>query len=198
MTSYITITKPCFFTIAASCVEVYNKETTGFLLGSTGRREGHRWAMLEAAYPLQTARRKPTEVGPGNLRAYRRAKSAIYSLDYRLIGEYHSHPEGAAHLSRGDLEYAHARDHLLRSQGLLGGRRRSLELVVAVRRLDASPRRAVGWSVRKYANKASARLVIEGESVYRLTFGAYWLETRSEKARPVETEIRLPWWKAID
>lgn len=191
----IVITKPCFFTIAASCVEVYNRETAGFLLGSVirKRRRQRSTVVLEAAYPLQTAKRKPTEVTPGNLRAYERAEAAIYSVDYRLIGEYHSHPEGEAVMSRGDLEYVHERDRLLRTRGMLGRSRRSLELVVAVSRREYASERPVGWCVRSYARKASARLVIDGEVGYRLTFGAYWLETTGEQAIPIETEIRLPW-----
>jgi proteasome lid subunit RPN8/RPN11 len=191
MVAPIIITKPCFFTIAASCVEVYNKETAGFLLGSLGR--GRRAVTLEAAYPLQTARRKPTEVRPGNVRAYKRAEAAIYSVDYRLVGEYHSHPEGSPALSRADLSYIQARDRLLRSRGVLTGRRRFLELVVAVRRQEYVSPRTRGWLVRSYASKVSARLAINGGG-YRLTFGAYWLETAGPEARPIETEIRLPWW----
>jgi hypothetical protein len=130
---------------------------------------------------------------PGNLRAYERAAAAIYSVDYRLVGEYHSHPEGEAVMSPGDLDYVHERDRQLRSRGLLRGTRRSLELVVAVSRREYSSVRPVGWRVRSFTRKASARLVIDGEVGYRLTFGAYWLETRRETAQPIEAEIDLYW-----
>lgn len=199
MAPLIIITKPCFFTIAASCVEVYNTETAGFLLGSQRRRRGpHPQAdavILEAAYPLQTAQRKPTEVRPGNLRAYKRAEAAIYSVDYRLVGEYHSHPEGDAVLSRGDLAYVRHRDRLLRARGIVKEKRRFLELVVAVRRRAYATELEKGWRIRNYAKKVSARLIINGLG-YTLTFGAWWLETLAERLRPVETEIRIPWWSA--
>jgi hypothetical protein len=98
-------------------------------------------------------------------------------------------------LSRGDLDYVRHRDHLLRARGIVTGEERFLEVVVGVRRRSHRTELQKGWRIRNHVRKVSARLAINGLG-YVLTFGAYWLEPHREPLRPVETEIRIPWWTA--
>jgi proteasome lid subunit RPN8/RPN11 len=195
----VIIEKPCFFTIAASCIEVYNRETTGFLLGKERYRKLQRQhtkvTVLEAAYPLQTAQRKPTEVEPGNRRAYKRAEAAIKSMDYDIIGEYHSHIEGLAELSREDIEYAEQRDTWLESQDFWSKDKALLELVVAISRRNYENPHKIGWSFHDYPKKAGVVFTLNKYIGYKITFGAYWYKRRKEKLQPRETEVFIPWWK---
>ena len=195
----VIIEKPCFFTIAASCMEVYNRETTGFLLGKERYRKLQKRRMkvmvLEAAHPLQTARRKPTEVGPGNRSAFRRAEAAIKSMEYDLIGEYHSHIERYAEPSKEDIEYAEERDDWLKSQDFWSEDKELLELVVAISRRSYENPHKIGWTFHDYTKKAGAVFVLDEYTGYNITFGAFWLKRRKDKVRPVETEVFIPWWK---
>jgi proteasome lid subunit RPN8/RPN11 len=195
----VIIEKPCFFTIAASCMEVYNRETTGFLLGKDRYRKINKRqtkvAVLEAAYPLQTARRKPTEVEPGNRRAYKRAEAAIKSMEYDIKGEYHSHIGGDATLSKDDIEYVEERDKWLKSHDLWSENIKLLELVVMISRRRYENPHKIGWTFHDYAKKAGVVFVLDEYVGYNITFGAYWLERRKDRLRPIETEVFIPWWK---
>ena len=195
----VIIEKPCFFTIAASCMEVYNRETTGFLLGKDRyrkiRKRQTKVTVLEAAYPLQTAHRKPTGVGPGNRRAYERVESAIESMEYDIIGEYHSHVEGYAKPSKEDIEYAEGRDEWLRSKDSWSVHKDLLELVVAISRRSYENPHKNGWTFHDYSKKAQAVFTLDKYTGYNIIFGAYWYARGKGRLRPVETEVFIPWWK---
>jgi proteasome lid subunit RPN8/RPN11 len=195
----VIIEKPCFFTIAASCMEVYNRETTGFLLGKERYRklQKHRRRVmaLEVALPLQTVKRKPTEVGPGNWRAYKRVEAALKNMDYDIVGEYHSHIGGYASPSNIDIEYAEERNEWLRSQDFWSGHKEPLELVVAISRRSYKNPHKNGWTFNDYAKKARAVFTLNKSTGFDIIFGAYWYEQRKEGLRPMETEVYIPWWK---
>jgi proteasome lid subunit RPN8/RPN11 len=195
----VIIEKPCFFTIAASCMEVYNRETTGFLLGKERyrklQRQQRKVMALEVALPLQTAHRKPTEVGPGNKRAYKRVEAAIRNMEYDIVGEYHSHIEGLAKPSKEDIEYAKEREEWLQSQDFWSKHKEPLELVVAISRRSYKNPHKNGWTFHDYAKKAGAVFALDKYTGYDIIFGAYWFERRKDKLRLVETEVFIPWWK---
>jgi proteasome lid subunit RPN8/RPN11 len=195
----VIIEMPCFFTIAASCMEVFNRETSGFLLGKERYRRLQKnltkAMVLEVACPLQTAHRKPSEVEPGNIRAHERVKKALKSMEYEIIGEYHSHPNYIAKPSKYDIEYAEDRETRLKLRGaqLRGGE--PLELIVAISRRSYESPHKIGWTFHDYSKKAGAVFVLYEYIGYKITLGAYWLKRFRGRLRPVETEIFIPWWK---
>jgi proteasome lid subunit RPN8/RPN11 len=195
----VIIEKPCFFTIAASCMEVYNREATGFLLGKERYRklqkQRRKVMALEVALPLQTAYRKPTEVIPGNRRAYKRLETALRNMDYDIVGEYHSHIEGYAKLSKEDIDYAKQRHKWLISQDFWKGHKDPLELVVAISRRNYKNPHDSGWTFNDYAKKARAVFALNRKTGYDIIFGAYWYEQKNEGLHPMETEVYIPWWK---
>ena len=103
------ITESCMVTLITSCLEKPDKETGGFLIGKKEKRtingERQPCLTLEAAYPLQTRRSGKGYWKPGNWAAYSRTIGTIKTMEFDIIGEYHSHIENVAELSTDDLEY---------------------------------------------------------------------------------------------
>lgn len=194
----VVMEKPCFFTIATACIEVYNRETTGFILGNvksrTIQRKNLQAMVLDAAYPLQTAKRKPSMVEPGNTRALDRVESTIKSMEYQIIGGYHSHPDAPPRLSEGDKAYAQDRMDKLASRKYIGSGKDWLELVVSVRKRHYVTEHMIGWTFHDYKEKARAVFTIDRHMGYLITLGAYWMYNKNSKFRTKEVEVFIPWW----
>lgn len=183
----------CFLGLVNSAVEVYNRETTGLLVGTqrlrTLRGKRARVVALEAAYPLQTAARRVTWVEHGNRSAAHRARSAADSLGFRVVGEYHSHTNNEHGLSRDDLEYA--REALRRMNGAAPPR--WLELVLALRRKDYAAPRRPGCKGRDYVRKAGCTVVVAPRLGFDVTISGYWLRPNGRGLHCEEAEVRVPW-----
>jgi proteasome lid subunit RPN8/RPN11 len=184
----------CFLSLVNSAVEVYNRETTGLLVGAErwrvigGRRR--RVMALEGAYPLQTAARSVTWVEHGNHSAALRARTAVDSLGFRILGEYHSHTNNEQGLSRADVEYAR---QALRS---LNGHapKRWLELVLGLRRKEYASSRRPGFTWREYARKVGCTVVLSPRTGFDVTIAGYWVTPDGDSgARCVEATVHVPW-----
>jgi len=195
------VVKPgCFLSLAASAIEAYDRETNGFLVGSgNGRR-----AVLSAAYPLQTEERKRNWVAHGNLRAFDRARRTVQQMyvGLDLLGGFHSHTgaDGAASLSRWDLDYIE--EELQRVNGKTGNlvQDRWLELVIAIRRRKNRQPEGVTWSLRQYKRKVGATVLLRPGVGFDLTLGAFWVRAEPngtpgsiEICGKEEAPVRLPW-----
>jgi len=196
---YVIIDPECFFGMVFSSIEVYNRETTGFILGKKRRRmiQGSMENVVtcEMAYPMQTASRKPTSVTKGNIRAFERIRASVPSLGLNLIGEYHSHPYMGAELTKDDLEYiSETMEQIYEYDGNLISDH-WLEVVVAIRKRTYSSRRKVGWKWSDYKNKARCVVTINPYLGYDLTFGGYWVCLDDDKIKHTETTIYIPWEK---
>ena len=195
----VVIEKSSFFTIATSCIEVFNRETTGFLFGRLKYRKlqkrSVRAMVLEAAYPFQSAMRKPSEVEVVNLSAFGRVEAAMDSMGYEIIGEYHSHPNWKAKLSKSDLGYAADSEKELCSKGYRREGKAWLELVVSISRREYENPHQIGWSFHDYANKAGAVFTLNEFVGYKLTFAAFWLARKNDRMVPHEAQVFIPWWK---
>lgn len=173
----------CFLSLVNSAVEVYNRETTGLLVGAERVRalRGRRTPVVavEAAVPFQTAMRNVTWVQSGNHEAVRRARDAPGSLGYRVLGEFHSHTNNEHGLSRADVDYA--REALRRMNG--HAPKRWLELVVAIKRKEYGRPRRPGWTWRDYARKAGCTVVLTPRTGFDLTIAGYWIAPAEGDAR---------------
>ena len=203
----VIIERGCFLGLATSAIEAYNRETNGFLLGNTGirtlralRREV---TVLRAAYPLQTEDRKPNWVSHGNVRAFERAQRTVEHLDvgYEVLGGFHSHTgsDGAARLSRTDLDYvADEIRRIGRTRSL--DRARWLEVVLALRRREWTRSHEIGWTTRQYRRKIGCTVAIEPSRGFDMTIGGYWVRA-GPNGRPGtwditgtdEARLALPW-----
>lgn len=184
----------CFLSLVNSALEVYNRETTGILVGAERWRtiDGRRRKVmaLEAAYPLQTAARSVTWVEHGNHSATHRARSAVDSLGFRILGEYHSHTNNEHGLSAADVDYA--REALRRMNG--SAPKAWLELVLGLRRKDyASPHRP-GFTWREYPRKVGCTVVVSPRTGFDVTIAGYWITPDGDdEARCEEATVHVPW-----
>lgn len=182
-----------FVALVNSAVEVFNRETTGLLVGTErvrtlgGRKR--KVVALEAAYPLQTAYRSVTWVEHGNRRAAHRARNAVDSLGFRILGEYHSHTNNEQGLSRADVEYA--AQALQRLNG--HAPKRWLELVLGMRRKDYRSPRPPGFTWREYARKVGCTVVVAPRSGFDVTIAGYWIQPNGSGMHCEEAEVHVPW-----
>ncbi|HVL87066.1 MAG TPA: Mov34/MPN/PAD-1 family protein [Candidatus Thermoplasmatota archaeon] len=190
----VMVDPPCFLSLVESSIEVFNRETTGMLIGHPRKRtirgKPERVMALDVAFPIQTAARRVFSVEPGNGAAFHRARSAIDSLGYRIVGEFHSHTNNHVALSRDDLAYA--RNALLES-----GADAWLELILGVRKKTyASPKR-VGWIWRDYHKKAGCTVRITEDTGFDVTIGAFWVyhDAASGRVKWSEETVFIPWAK---
>ena len=97
-----------FSALLMSAIELHDRESLGFLIGHPDRHfiagKMTRCITVHAAYPMQSADRGRSMVGFGNLAARRRVESTIKTVGFAIVGGYHSHPNGSAKLSTGDIE----------------------------------------------------------------------------------------------
>ena len=203
----VVIERSCLVGLVTSAVEAYNRETNGFLVGNRGtrslRQRPRDVTVLRAAYPLQTEDRKPNWVTHGNEKAFKRARGAIENLDvgYTVLGGFHSHTgtDGAASLSRTDLEYV--KDELRRlSRDRPADRAQWLEVVVALKRRDWARAHEVGLTTRRYRRKLGATVALDPNHGYNMTIGGFWVEGepdgepgRWDVVGTNEARLLLPW-----
>jgi len=196
---YVMIDPECFFSMVFSSIEVYNRETIGFLMGNIRRRiiykKMENMVACEMAYPLQTAARKPTSVTKGNIRAFERTRALIPSLGLLLVGEYHSHPNMEANLTKDDVDYIKERMDQIYKSGENLIKNYWLELVISIRQRRYISRQEVGWSWSDYRNKARCIVKIDPFLGYDLTIGGYWLYNENGKIKKSEATIFIPWVK---
>jgi proteasome lid subunit RPN8/RPN11 len=164
----------CFHSLVTRAVEVYNRETTGLLVGRerwrTVRGRKRRVIALEAAYPFQTAARSVTWVEPGNHSALDRARTSTHTLGFRILGEYHSHTNNEQGLSRADVEYA--AEALRHMNGTAP--KQWLELVLGMRRKSYVRPREPGVRWRARGRKVACGVTL-GRDGFDITFAGYWL-----------------------
>lgn len=201
---HIVIERECFVGLATAAIEAYNRETSGFLVGDVRLRQlrdrRQPVTVLRAAYPLQTAERKPNSVARGNEKAFERAHRAMTNLDVgvEVLGEFHSHTgaDGDASLSRTDLDYVAEQ---IGPRARAGGDARWLEVVVALkRRTWATPHR-IGWTARPYRRKLGCTVALDPEHGYDLVVGGYFVEATPDGGPgevdlvTSEAKLHAPW-----
>ncbi|MCW4011282.1 MAG: hypothetical protein NWF05_11815 [Candidatus Bathyarchaeota archaeon] len=73
---------------------------------------------LDVAYPVQTGESGKSSWSPGNQAAYNRIKDTINSMNFQIIGEYHSHINGTPELSKDDKEFIKEEADSFRKNGV--------------------------------------------------------------------------------
>lgn len=109
-----------FITLTLSAIETSIKyESSGYLLGyKVGKT-----FFVENVIPYQIARRTPDSIDVHPLKRRRIQKVFKNYMKYRIIGEFHTHPEGGIKLSMDDKEYIRDNNY-------------ELEIVVAITKGD--------------------------------------------------------------
>jgi hypothetical protein len=176
-------------------LEVYNKETTGLLVGSIKERKLNgrkkRVIVLEAAYPFQTAKRNPTWVDIGNFNAFERARSSLHSLKFSMVGEFHSHPNKPVGLTEYDVRYIRERVREIYESGNDMLNHQWLELVISVRKRVYKRPHKTGWSWKKKKNKLVCLIKTSPYLGYRIEVGGFWVNIDCPESCRHEAKIRL-------
>ena len=91
----LTITEKTLVEIIASSVEIYKKEAFGILLGEKHKKH----YMAYDAISFLSAKRSYGFVNVPTIRANRVNYTLSYLTKFKIIGDFHSHPEGPDKLS---------------------------------------------------------------------------------------------------
>jgi proteasome lid subunit RPN8/RPN11 len=195
----IFVTRNCFINLVTSTLEVSPRETTGLLIGKIAKRKiqkkNFKMVILEAAYPIQTAKRRSGDVFPlKNKSAFLRAFNSVVSIpSFHVVGEYHSHPD-VAELSDDDLLYVRDRfDDIYKQGELLLEPSRWLEIVIRRTEKNYSTKVDPGWTYSDYNRKARCVVRTTSRKGFDLTFGAFWIYRLRNSMRKKETDIYIPW-----
>tara|TARA_Y100000310_G_scaffold345665_1_gene467970 strand:+ start:26387 stop:26929 length:543 start_codon:yes stop_codon:yes gene_type:complete len=94
----VTISERAFVDIIASCIEVYKKETYGFLIGEKHKKH----YMIYDAISFQSAKRGYESVNVSTFRINRMNYVFSHLTNLKLVGDFHSHPDFPDKLSETD------------------------------------------------------------------------------------------------
>jgi proteasome lid subunit RPN8/RPN11 len=178
----------CVATIVSSALEVYNKETNGYILSRPKRiiKKIHgrktRVMNLSVAYPFQTDERRPTEVFHKNTSAAVRVIDSLNSMGVRLIGGFHSHvyPHNKTSLSDEDVE------HILDEMNVINGNgvclRQWLELVVAIKKREYETPQRLGYIVKSNAKGITVKIKTKRRLGFDLKIAGYWITPNGKGA----------------
>jgi proteasome lid subunit RPN8/RPN11 len=119
-----------------SAIELHDRESLGFLIGHPDRHfiagKMTECITVHAAYAMQSADRGRSMVGFGNLAARRRVENTVKTVGFAIVGGYHSHPNGSAKISTGDVEaISEDLEEVYSNEGMESW----LEIVVGVRKI---------------------------------------------------------------
>ncbi len=198
------IGKRSFKTMIASAIEVYSRETNGALLGrnTTMNIDGVKKRVLSVknVYPIQTEKRKRSEVSHGNIAAFERFLRAMRSLKTNMVGGFHSHPhpyEGNR-LSIGDVEFIRDEIRAMSKMGQKGIEKRWLEIVISIRRKNYKRSGISKWYTCSYVKKVRCKIRTQKRVGYDIIVSAYWVYPKETVKKKVqygvkETAVYVPW-----
>lgn len=183
MSKVVFIEESCFAALVASCLETPRKETGGFLIGKEEKRfiDGARTKCLtlNVAYPVQTRRSGRGYWQPGNLRAYSRIVDSIRSMGFDIVGEYHSHIEDVAELSKEDKDFIEDELKDFERKGIKV--QNWIEMVIDVNKREYDRKQKRGCRCRDLVKrvKCSLKGIRRPDIGYFLTIAAYWFDTNN-------------------
>ena len=114
----IYISEDAFITLTLSAIETStNYEAGGLLLGY----KSGKYYFVENAIPYQIAKRTSASVSVSPVKQRRIRRVFKSYMKYRIIGEFHTHPDGSIRLSKDDKKVIRESDY-------------ELEIVVAIKK----------------------------------------------------------------
>lgn len=118
----IYISEDAFISLTLSAIETSTLyEASGLLLGY---KSGSTY-FVQNAIPYQIAKRTKKSVSISHVKQRRIRRVFKNYMKYRIIGEFHTHPDGSFELSDGDIEFIRDRDY-------------QLEIIVAISRDEST------------------------------------------------------------
>lgn len=181
-----------FKTLMASAIEVYSRETNGVLLGGNTTREisGEKRKVLSIkdVYPIQTAKRKRSEVYHGNMAAIKRFLRATSSLRTDIVGGFHSHPhpfEGNT-LSGGDVDFVRDEVKVMSRLGQKKVEKGWMEILMSINRKNYRRPGVSKWYTCSFLKKINCKVRTQKRVGYDVMVSAFWVYPKEI----VEDEIR--------
>ena len=181
-------------TLVVSAIEVYNRETNGFISGkfSVKKIKGHEKSILSlyTVFPLQTADRKPSQVVNGNNLAHIRAVSSLSAMNMPLVGGFHSHTDYSQdfspypELSSDDVNFIEDEMKHLNNNG--HNIHKWLEILMTIRKKDYSSAHKKGIKTVSFKNKIGLNIVTNPYTSYKITLAGYWLQNGTQKLKIVD------------
>ena len=185
-------------TLVVSAIEVYNRETNGFISGKVSvkkiRGKEKPVLSLQTVYPLQTAERKPSHVVNGNDLAHRRAVSSLSAMGIPLVGGFHSHTDYSQdfspypELSANDVDFIGDEMKQLNLNG--HNTHKWLELIMSVKKKEFSSSHKKGIRINPFKRKLGLEIITTPYTSYKITLAGYWLQNGAQKLK-VEKEARI-------
>ncbi len=185
-------------TLATSAIEVYKRETNGFIAGRPTlmkiRGKEKPVISLHTVYPLQTADRKPSQVVNGNDLAHRRALSSLSAMNFPLLGGFHSHTDynpdfsPFPELSHNDVEFIEDEMKQINSHG--GNIHRWLEVLMTIKKKEYSSTHKTGIKTKPFKRKLGLEVITAPYTSYKITLAGYWLQNGTQKLR-IDSEAKI-------
>jgi len=189
----------CIATLISSTLEVYNKETSGYLMSRPNRsikkidRKQVKVVSLSYAYPFQTDKRSPTYVFHKNTSAAVRVVDSLKSMDIDLIGGYHSHiyPHDTAYISDNDVDYALGEMDMIKENGIVMDK--WLELIIAVKKLEYKTPNKIGYKIKGLSRGIGIKIITDPDMGFDLNIVGYWVIPKGDhgikREAPVYTKF---------
>jgi hypothetical protein len=174
------ITENCLVALMLSCLETPHKEVGGFLIGREDKRfiGGERvpCLTLDVAYQIRTCKSGNAFWQPGNVRAYKRIVGTISSMNFNIVGEYHSHIHNVAEISDNDVTYIKQEVEDFKKSGIII--RNWIEMVLNVEAKTYARKPAKSFDCSHFSKKlrCTVRGVRNPLAGYSVTIGTYWFD----------------------
>jgi hypothetical protein len=129
---------------------------------------------LEAAYPLQTKRSGKGYWILGNWTAYSRTIGTIRTLQFDIVGEYHSHIENFPELSEDDLKYIEQEFARFKRKAIKINDWIEMVLNIKVKKLLHEKMPKCNWTHFDKKERCNIRGIKDRKVGYQITLAAYW------------------------
>ena len=96
----VTVLEQAFIGMIASAIEVYKQESFGALIGEVHKKH----YLVFDSYTFQTAKRTTVSVTVKKARQERLDNALKFFTKSKVLGDFHSHPEGPHYLSKWDKD----------------------------------------------------------------------------------------------
>ena len=180
-----------------SAIEVYNKETNGYIMGrmTTRRLNGRRGRVLlvKHSYVFQTDKRKPSEVMHGNIAALKRVVGSLHPMGIKVVGGFHSHshPFDTTRISKGDVEFIGGEIEMLHRSGFRKINK-WLEIIISVKKKIYVTSHKKGWSVDDLQRGIKCIIKTDKHKGYSVSVSAYWVSFERKRVTRKEATIYIP------
>lgn len=148
-----------------SVLEIYSRETNGFLVGTNGGRKMN----VVSAYTMQTDSKKPSYVKHANFSALQRLYNIMDLMQWKVIGGFHSHPDGPNVLSWDDRYY-------IKEKMEENSLKEWLEILLSVRKKEYARAQKNKWIINKNGKKIEMKIIADKYTGFDVTISGYWLK----------------------